>query len=591
MKSNNIVLLFLVFALATSCGGGGGGSGTVSGATPNPTLTSIEVTPSNPSIALTTSQQFAALGNYPGNIMQDLTTAVTWSSSAASVAMISNANGSQGLVTSGSTGMAAVSATLGSIKGSTIVTVTTAALVSITVTPANPIISPVTPVTGTTQQFTAVGTYSNNVEQDLTTAVTWSSSAPSVATISNANGSQGLVTSGLTGTSTITATSGNISGITTMTVPSGNATNVLPITVNGALCAASTSVGFLNKPCVSVTICNPGTLTCQTINDILMDTGSFGLRIFKSVLNPGITLTPIASGPGSLAECVQFGDGSSEWGPVQMASIILASEPSVTVPVHVIDQTFGGAGVPPACSGALAITNPGNAGFNGILGVGVFSQDCGPACASIAGNGEYYSCNGSSCTGTVVALSNQVQNPVALLPQDNNGVIVQLPAVPRSGSSSVNGSLVLGIGTQSNNIPPGVTTYAADSVGEIITILNGVVYSSFLDTGSNGLFFTSPSAALIPNCAAPDSAWFCPTFPTIFSITNESASGSPSGAVAITIGNFDSLAYSSNSVFNDISGSLPGLFDMGLPFHFGRNIYVGIDGKGSTLGIGPYWAY
>ena len=56
---------------------------------------------------------------------------------------------------------------------------------------------------------------------------------------------------------------------------------MLPITVNGSLCSINS---YINKPCVSVTVCTPGTSTCQTIDDILLDTGSFGLRIFKQVL-------------------------------------------------------------------------------------------------------------------------------------------------------------------------------------------------------------------------------------------------------------------------------------------------------------------
>ena len=141
---------------------------------------------------------------------------------------------------------------------------------------------------------------------------------------------------------------------------------------------------------------------------------------------------------------------------------------------------------------------PPAAGFNGILGVGLFAQDCGSGCANSANNGSYYACSGSSCTGTTVALASQVQNPVALLPQDNNGVIVQLPSVPLGGSPSVNGSLVLGIGTQSNNMPSGVTTYAADQSGEFTTMFNGTSLHGFIDSGSNGLFF--PSTSLLPNC-------------------------------------------------------------------------------------------
>jgi len=450
-------------------------------------------------------------------------------------------------------------------------------LLSIAVTPANPSM-----ISGTTEQFTATGTYSDNSTRNITSSVKWSSSAKSVATISNGSRSKGMATSKAAGTTTITAKSRGISGSTTLTVtPVGSeANNVLSITVNGSLCSANS---YLNKPCVSVTVCTPGTSICQAIDDILLDTGSFGLRVFKQALN--LSLPQVTGASGSIAECVQFGDGSSDWGPVQMASVILGNEPAVQVPIQVIDSTFGT--LPVFCRNADP--SPAAAGFNGILGIGLFIQDCGSACANSARNGMYYSCNGSICTGTSVPLSNQVQNPVALLPVDNNGVIVQLPSISGSGSPSVNGNLVLGIGTQFNNLPSGVTTYPANQVGEIITHWNGNTYSSFIDSGSNGLFF--PSSGLLPNCPSPDSAWFCPSSTTSFTATNAGAFGSPSGTVSFEIGNFISLMNSLNDVFDDVGGNDIGQFDWGLPFFLGRDVYYGFEGSTSSLGSGPYFAY
>jgi hypothetical protein len=333
-----------------------------------------------------------------------------------------------------------------------------------------------------------------------------------------------------------------------------------------------------------VTICNPdNTSTCQTIDDILLDTGSFGLRIFKQPLAVALRQTTIGSSP--LAECVQFGDGSSDWGPVQIAGVILGNEPAVQVPIQVIDSTFGT--LPTACKNADQ--SPTDAGFNGILGVGPFAQDCGSTCSNSAANGLYYACNGSACSGTSVPLSSQVQNPVALLPQDNNGVIVQLPSVPLGGAVSVNGSLVLGIGTQSNNVPSAVRTYTLDEYGEFVTTFNNRSYSSFTDTGSNGLFF--PSSGLLPNCT-DYSDWFCPSSTTSLSSTITGASGSPSGAVSFQIGNFDSLVInSSNNVFADVGGNWTSGFDWGLPFFLGRDVFVGFEGSSSSLGSGPYFAY
>jgi hypothetical protein len=275
------------------------------------------------------------------------------------------------------------------------------------------------------------------------------------------------------------------------------------------------------------------------------------------------------------------------WGPVKTAGVLLGNEPAVQVPIHVIDSTFGTA--PAGCSGAYQ--TPADAGYNGSLGVSFFSQDCGTTCSAGPGNGIYYACSGAACSGAAVALSSQVQNPVALLPVDNNGVIVQLPSVPSNGSPSVNGYLVLGIGTRSNNVPSGVTAYAANGSGNFVTSFNGSNLNGFIDTGSNGLFFPTPSAVTLPDCAFPDSAWYCPAATRDLSATNEGASGVPSGVVSFQIANFDALLASpANNVFSDIGGDNVD-FDWGLPFHLGRNVYIGIEGKGSSLGTGLYWAY
>lgn len=362
-----------------------------------------------------------------------------------------------------------------------------------------------------------------------------------------------------------------------ITEPSGP--NVLAVTVNGSPCSNDSTI---NKACVSVTICEPGASTCQTINDILLDTASYGLRIFKQALTFSLPQVNIPSGP--LAECVQFGDGSSVWGPVQTASVILGGEPAVQVPVQVIDSTFGTRPTP--CQNAEE--SPSTAGFNGILGLGFFTEDCGSICEVLPRNGMYYVCAGASCTGTSVPLSNQVQNPASALVQDNNGVIVQLPGAPSDGLPSVSGFVLLGIGTRSNNVPSGVTSFPASQVGDFTTVFNGTSFSGFLDTGSNGLFF--PSSGL-PSCAAPNAAWFCPPSLTTLSATNRGALGTPTNAVQFQIGNFSSLIASPNRVFPDVGGNGPGQFIWGLPFYIGRNVYLGFEGKGSSLGNGPYWAY
>jgi hypothetical protein len=594
MKSNSLLIVLLLLVTITGCGGGGGSS-------PPKTLVSIAVTPANPRRALETTQQFSATGTFSDNTTQDLTASVTWSSSATSVATISNVVGSNGKATSVAAGTTTITATTGGVLGTTTLTVTSATLVSLSINPTNSSIP-----LGTAKQFIATGTFSDNSTQDLTTSATWSSSAATVAAISNATGSNGMATAVAVGTTTITATvlitqpiPGSISGSTNLTVTSVPV-NVMAITVNGSLCSAATSSGYVNKPCVSVTICTPGTSTCQVVTDILLDTGSYGLRIFKQALSVSLPNS------GSLAGCVFFGDGSSEWGPIKMASVILGNEPAVQMPIQVVDATFG---TPTGCGTPDVM--PSDAGFNGILGVGLLAQDCGAACVSSPDVGMYFTCNGTVCSGTTVPLASQVQNPVAVLTadingvRDNNGVLVQLPSVPLGGQPSVNGSLILGIGTRPNNSPAAVTAYPANIANhfpEFATTLNGKSFTSFIDSGSNGLFFSATNASLasqLPPCLPlpPNSNayFYCPSATVPLTAVNTGFPNSPSGTVPFQIGNFNSLTSTSDNVFSELGGNGSGNeFDWGLPFFFGKNVFVGIEGTSSPLsppGNGPYWAY
>jgi hypothetical protein len=103
---------------------------------------------------------------------------------------------------------------LGTVFGSTTLTVSAATLVSIGVTPTNPSIAK-----GTRQQFTATGIYTDNSIKDLTAAVTWSSSDTTVAAVSNAAGSQGLATAVGSGSTFISAALGNTTSVSvTLTV-------------------------------------------------------------------------------------------------------------------------------------------------------------------------------------------------------------------------------------------------------------------------------------------------------------------------------------------------------------------------------------
>jgi uncharacterized protein YjdB len=188
-------------------------------------LTSVAVTPANPAIAIAATQQFTATGTYSDASTQVITNSVTWSSSKTSVATMSGS----GLATGVAAGSSTIQATSGAVSGSTTLTVNAAAptLTSIAVTPANPSIQ-----SGTTQQFTATGTYSDNSTKNITTTVNWTSLSTSIATISNTAGSNGLATSLASGSTTIQATLGSVNGSTLLTVTAVNTATLTVIVVN-----------------------------------------------------------------------------------------------------------------------------------------------------------------------------------------------------------------------------------------------------------------------------------------------------------------------------------------------------------------------
>ena len=220
-------------ATITATLGGVSGSATVT-VTPA-ALTAIEVTPATPSAPAGVAVAFSATGRYSDGTTHDETTAVTWSSSNTSVATESNVVGAAGVASALAVGSTTITATLGSVSGSTTLTVTSATLASIAVTPMNPSIAK-----GASSQLAATGTYSDNTKRDLTNQATWSSSASTTASVSNAAGTVGVLTGVAVGSATITATIGNVSGSTSVTVTAATLTSINVTPANLSLAKGTT---------------------------------------------------------------------------------------------------------------------------------------------------------------------------------------------------------------------------------------------------------------------------------------------------------------------------------------------------------------
>jgi len=376
------------------------------------------------------------------------------------------------------------------------------------------------------------------------------------------------------------------------------ASNVVPIAVS-----AGPSGAAFNTIFTTVTVCLPGTSTCQTIDNIQVDTGSYGLRL----LAPVVTLSlPVAMQNGSsLLECVDFLDGYS-WGPVTLVDLKVGAETAASLPVHLIgDARFPN--VPNDC-----VQNAGQSveedtvaqfGANGLLGIGPLAYDCGDLCASAPQAASYYTCTSSaasSCTGVAVPLANQVQNPVRHFASDNNGVIIELPSVAGTGAASASGSLVFGVDTASNNqlgsatvLTLGGSSSTNPLPADLFTAFNGATDEAFIDSGSNGLYFND---AALPACASPNESFYCPSSAQALGATIQAASGNGSAALSFTVGNLDDMLSADPGFYAlpEVAGTLSAAandFDWGVPFFYGRHVAYVIEGASSSAGNGPLVAF
>jgi Protein of unknown function (DUF3443) len=341
----------------------------------------------------------------------------------------------------------------------------------------------------------------------------------------------------------------------------------------------------INTPYVSVTICQPGTNICKTVDNILLDTGSTGLRVLASTIT-SLQLSPVVVNNASILECASFISGTA-WGPVKLADVKMSAEVASSIPIQILaDPSYST--IPSSCGGSQNTQISTTLKTNGILGVGLFIND----------SQSYFNCVPTALNNCRISLSLapnlQVQNPVAAFPVNNNGVILKLPTVSATGSKLVTGSLTFGIDTQTNNSSIGSYVIPTNSSGLFTTIFNNTTFnSSFIDSGSNGLYFPSGSlSSVLVNCSSFSlSDFYCPAVTQSY-LAALTLKNSVQGNVIFSAANAKTLVANGNYAYNNITGQIGGnLFDWGLPFFFGRSVYFGITGRTSNAGVGPYYAY
>jgi hypothetical protein len=395
-------------------------------------------------------------------------------------------------------------------------------------------------------------------------------------------------------------------------LPSGAGPNVTTVEVNGG---PVPGLVYPNAAFTSVTLCNPSSSVCQTIDGILVDTGSSGLRILQSEI-PLLSLHSFVDGNGNtLQNCNSQVDGSYLWGPVSLFDVYVGGEVASSVPIQVISSA--NITVPASCSNGGTNENTAQLlGANGILGVGPEPTDCTVGginyCDGVAQPippNLYYTCPSVGCatgdSAVIVSKQQQVANPIPFFTStssgsDTNGVILQLPAVS-GNETSLNGLMIFGIGTEANNALGSATIFTLDSSDHFTTLFGSqTLTSSFIDSGSNGFFFPDT----LPTCAV-NTQYFCPSSVTNLSATNTGATQGEA-VVAFSVDNADSLlaTYPSDAVFGNLAGPEGTYntcadgkgsctFDWGLPFFYGRSVYTAIDGQTLPSGLpkGPWWAF
>ena len=365
-----------------------------------------------------------------------------------------------------------------------------------------------------------------------------------------------------------------------------NSNLMISISSNSGVCSRT-----INGPCVSVTICSPTNPTsCQTIDDILIDSGSVGLRIFSSELNSSLrnSLPAESINNQPIANCVGYGDLSVNWGPVAIANISLGNESTTkSIPILLIDASYidnGAACLQNYNSTGQTFhlqTSPADFRYNGILGVASRVYD------NVT---DYFSCTNSSCSKSPTIKDNNSQllaNPIAFLPKSyESGITFKFPVIGNRGAINAVGYAVFGVGSNKDNtFESDVKIYPISNCTDVFicmptTLEGSSIEHGFLDTGSNFFYFNDA------NIKKNNYGYYIPSSIITLSPINNSI------PTNINIANYDIITKTRNTSFNNNGVKTDdNILDYGLPFFFGKTIYICFAGMTCNGIAGPYWAF
>ena len=305
-------------------------------------LTSIVISADSSTIAANTTTRLKVTGDYSGRFTLPVTDQVVWSSDTRGVAEF-NSTVFSNRVKGVAAGSALLTATVGKISATYRITISSATIDTIKVTPETPTVAK-----GLGQQFKATGTFSDSTTQDITLDASWSSSATDVATISDLEISKGLATAiASSGTSTITATFGSKAGTAVITDSAAILQSITVTPANSSILNLSKIVNFTamgtysdgstaditskvawvsSQPSVATIVSSSGVATTVALGPTSISatldgvSGVTGLTVTNPVLiSNGLKFDPVPSNPlivgvgasSSLKIIATFTDGTT----------------------------------------------------------------------------------------------------------------------------------------------------------------------------------------------------------------------------------------------------------------------------------------
>jgi len=451
------------------------------------TLKSIAITPITASIAKGGTLQFTATGTFSDGTQQDVSSSAIWSTSNYNVATIGTVSGLARGIAAGS---AQIQATLQGVSSPTVaLTVTSATLTSIAVTPTSATIA-----AGTSQHFTATGTYSDGSMQNITSSSAWASSNVAFATIA---GGSGVATGVAAGTTSITATQGGVGTPVSIAAGSLNAIN------NGY---PDLAVASQTTNTVSILLGNgegafSNFQTYQTGNR----PSAIALGTFNTNNNPYLGFVVTNFSDNSFSVFTGNGDGTF----TQVPGSPFALPSGQTGPIDVTVADFNLDGIPD-----LAILNQTSNNITILEGNGNGTFKLVSNTSLATGNFPVAISSGTlgGSTGPGLAIANQNDSTVSVYLGNGNGTFAAAPQSPLSTGS-----------------PP-----------------SGITIADLANTSFGGIAVTVPSAGTVLGFADEGTG----TFSTAVS----SPAGSDPGA--IIVGDFTGHTYPDVVVANNIPASV-----------------------------------